>query len=228
MSETEDTESEDPKTEEAEATAPETEDGETADLVADVAAHDEALAEAVAARLDRIETLEDELESTETELESVADELETAEERLERTRADFRNYKERAKRQQAEIKERATEDLVERLLEVRDNLDRALDDGTDSLESLREGVELTRKQFDRVLDEEDVERIEPDPGSEVDPNRHEVMMRVDGEQPAGTVASVYRPGYEMAGDVLRTAQVTVAEGEDDESTAEEEPAAADE
>lgn len=182
------------------------------DLVAEIAAHDEELAEAVGERLDHLENLAAELESVESE-------LETTEERLEHTRADFKNYKKRAKRRQEEIKERATEDLVERLLEVRDNLGRALDEESDDVDSLREGVELTRKQFDRVLDEENVERIEPEPGTGVDPTRHEVMMRVESEQPADTIDSVYRPGYEMAGKILRTAQVTVAEGsaEDAES-----------
>ncbi|MFB6153614.1 MAG: nucleotide exchange factor GrpE, partial [Halodesulfurarchaeum sp.] len=139
-------------------------------------------------------------------------ELEETTERLEHTRADFRNYKERAKRKQEEIKERATEELVERLLDVRDNLSRALEEETADVESLREGVKLTRKQFDRVLDAENVSRIEPEPGEQVDADRHEVMTRVESEQPEGTVASVYRPGYEMAGKVLRAAQVTVSEG----------------
>jgi molecular chaperone GrpE len=224
MSETEDSGTEDEETEAATSDLGE-ETGEVpSDLVEEVAAHDEALAESVAALRDRNEALEAELDAVEDDLESVEADLETAEERLERTRADFRNYKERAKRQQEEIKERATEDLVERLLEVRDNLDRALEDETDSLASLREGVELTRKQFDRVLDEEDVQRIEPEPGSDVDPNRHEVMMRVEADQPAGTVASVYRPGDEMAGKVLRTAQVTVAEEDSDETTTEDDAA----
>lgn len=193
--------------EEAEATA------EERDVVAEVAAYDEELAGAVGDLVDRVETLEAELAETESE-------LETATERLEHTRADFQNYKKRAKRQQEEIKERATEDLVERLLEVRDNLTRALEEESEDIDSLREGVKLTRKQFDRVLDAENVERIEPEPGDAVDANRHEVMMRVESEQPADTIASVYRPGYEMAGKVLRTAQVTVAEGDPDDDDSE--------
>lgn len=199
---------------ESSAEGPPDEEEPDSNLVAEIAAHDEELAEAVGERLDHLEHLAAELESVESE-------LETTEERLEHTRADFKNYKKRAKRRQEEIKERATEDLVERLLEVRDNLGRALDEESDDVESLREGVELTRKQFDRVLDEENVERIEPEPGTGVDPNRHEVMMRVESEQPPDTIDSVYRPGYEMAGKILRTAQVTVADGstaEEDENT----------
>ncbi|MFB6113008.1 MAG: nucleotide exchange factor GrpE [Halodesulfurarchaeum sp.] len=175
------------------------------DLVAEVAAYDEKLAADVADLYDRIDELEDELDEVESELETVTD-------RLEHTRADFQNYKKRAKRKQEEVKERATEDLVERLLDVRDNLTRALEEESEDVASLREGVKLTRKQFDRVLDAEDVERIEPDPGTAVDANRHEVVHRVENGHPPDTIASVYRPGYEMAGKVLRPAQVTVSEG----------------
>lgn len=174
-------------------------------VLAEVTAHDEELAEDIATLLDRIPELEGELESLESE-------LETARERLERTRADFKNYKERAKRQQAEIKDRAAEDLVERLLEVRDNLGRALSDESGAADSLREGVELTRKQFDQVLADENVTRIEPEAGGEIDANKHEVMMRVESDEPEDTIASVYRPGYEMGGKILRPAQVTVSDG----------------
>ncbi len=178
------------------------------DLLAEVAALDEELASGVADLLENVESLEAELERRE-------DELEAKTEKLEHTRADFQNYKKRAKRRQEEIKERATEDLVERLLDVRDNLTRALEEESEDVTSLREGIKLTRKQFDRVLDAENVTRIEPDPGSAVDANRHEVMMRVESDEPADTIASVYRPGYEMAGKILRPAQVTVSEGPDE-------------
>lgn len=203
---------EDGATETEERAAEETADQlDPAALIDAVEEHDESLAADVAALVEHVDELESEVDRLESD-------LETAEERLERTRADFRNYKERAKRRREEEKERATEDLVERLLEVRDNLGRALAEESESVESLREGVELTRKQFDRVLEEENVERIEPDPGAEVDPNRHEVMMRVGSDQPGGTVTSVYRPGYTMAEQILRPAQVTVAEESDAERT----------
>ena len=187
----------------------EAEGDDDTDLVAEVAAHDEALATEVGELAQRAERLE-------TELETMEDRLDETTERLEHTRADFQNYKKRAKRRQEEIKERATEELIERLLDVRDNLSRALEEESGDVDSLREGVKLTRKQFDRVLDAENVERIEPEPGTEVDANRHEVMMRVESDEPADTVASLYRPGYQMAGKVLRPAQVTVSEGPDEE------------
>jgi Molecular chaperone GrpE (heat shock protein) len=151
----------------------------------------------------RVETLEDRLDSREEEVADLTS-------RLKRKQADFQNYKQRQKKRMREEKQRATEDLVERLLDVRDNLERALDqdEGTD----IRGGVEKTLTQFDEQLQRENVERVEPDPGEEVDPQRHEALVTIAAGQPEGTVAEVHRPGYEMAGTVIRPAQVAVSDG----------------
>ena len=178
--------------------------GEESSLAARVREQDEALADDVAGLEARVEELEAELGEREAEVADLT-------ERLQTKQADFQNYKQRAKKRQEDVRERATEDLVERLLDVRDNLGRALEDDSDDVDSLREGVKLTRKEFDRVLDAEGVDEIAPEPGEDVDAQRHEVMMRVESEEPAGTVASVYRSGYEMGGKVLRAAQITVSD-----------------
>ena len=144
---------------------------------------------------------------------SVADhkaEIDDLESRLARKQADFQNYKQRQQDRMEEEKQRATEDLVTRLLDVRDNLARALDQDEDA--DIRGGVESTLRQLDEEFERENVEIVEPEPGDDTDPQRHEVLMRVESDQPEGTVADVHRPGYEMAGKVLRTAQVTVSEG----------------
>jgi len=172
-------------------------------LVAEVATTDAELATDLEAHLA-------DLEAEATEAEERADDLES---KLKRERADFQNYKKRAKKRQEQLKDRATEDLVENLLDVRDNLQRAVEDDHDDVASLKEGVELTLDELDRVFAEENVAEIAPDPGAETDPQRHEVMMQVDSDQPEGTVAEVYQPGYEMGEKVLRAAQVTVSEGD---------------
>ena len=184
----------------AEATDAESADTETeTDLAARIAAVDEELAAEVAELAARV----DELDSEVAELRS----------KLKRKQADFQNYQQRTKRKQEQIKDRAAEDLVERLVPVRDNLLRALDqeEGAD----IRPGVESTLTELDRVLEDENVSVIEPDSGDEVDPHRHEVMLRVDADQPEGTVVDIYQPGYEMADKVLRPAQITVSTGEGD-------------
>ncbi|MFC5277823.1 nucleotide exchange factor GrpE [Halorubrum rubrum] len=166
-----------------------------ADRVAD---HDEALAEEVA--------------DLESELEERREEVDELTSKLARVRADFSNYKQRAKRKREEIRERASESLVERIAPVRNDLKRALDqeDGSD----IRPGVESTLEKFDEVLEDEGVEPIEPEPGEEVDPARHQVMLRVDSDQPDGTVHEVYEPGYEMGDRVIAEAQVTVSDGDE--------------
>ena len=151
--------------------------------------------------------------TTGAEAEAAAEQIEELQSKLARKQADFENFKKRMNRQRAQERERATEDLVTRLLGVRDDLVRALNQEDDA--EIRGGVESTLGEFDRVLDDEGVAEIGPDPGTEVDPQRHEVMLRVDSEHPEGTVAEVFRPGYEMGGKVLRPAQVTVSEGRSD-------------
>ena len=183
-------------------------EGGAADLVDRVEDHDADLAAEVAA-------LESQLDEAESELEAKNERIDELEEALARSKAEFKNYKKRAKRREEEIRERATEDFVGRIVSVRDNLVRALDQDEDA--DIRPGVESTVEEFDRILEAENVSEISPEPGADVDPTRHEVLMRVDADKPEGTVAEVYRPGYEMAGAVLREAQVTVSEGGGDDA-----------
>jgi molecular chaperone GrpE len=166
----------------------------------------ESVAHELAALRTRVEGLEDQLDAREEELDDV-----TA--KLKRKQADFQNYKKRMEKRREQEKQRATEDLVERLLDVRDNLVRALDQDDADAEDIRGGVETTLSQFDRVLEDENVDVVDPEPGDEVDPHTHEVLMRVDSDQPEGTIDDVHRPGYVMAEKVIQTAQVTVSDGE---------------
>ena len=182
------------------------------DLVERVAEHDAALGREVGTLVDRALEVIGENERLEAELDEREETVEDLKSRLRRKQADFKNYKERQKRERERIKARATEDLIERLVDVRDNLLRALDVDVDDDESLRDGLEMTLREFDRVLEDENVEEIAPEPAGEIDPQRHEVMMRVDSDEPEGTVSELYRPGYLMDDKVIRPAQVTVSTG----------------
>ncbi|MBO4246645.1 nucleotide exchange factor GrpE [Halomicrobium sp. IBSBa] len=164
--------------------------------------------EAIATELASLRTRVDGLEGAVDERDAEIDELES---KLKRKQAEFQNYKKRMKKRREEEKQRATEDLVSKLLDVRDNLQRALEQDEDV--DIRDGVASTLRQFDDVLDAENVDVIEPEPGADVDPEYHQVLARVDSDQPEGTIDEVHRAGYVMAEKVLREAQVTVSEGE---------------
>lgn len=185
---------------------------------------DDELAETVQTVLDEREELTTRVEELESSLDTRETEVEDLQSTLKRTQADFQNYKKRRKREEEKLRERATEGLVERLLDVRDNLVRALSDDHEDVAAIREGVKMTLNEFDRVLDAENVREIDPVPGEEVDPARHEVMMRVDSDQPKGTIADVYQPGYGMADRVIRPAKITVSEGGEEGSEQSEQTA----
>jgi molecular chaperone GrpE len=177
------------------------------ELVDRVAESDpESVAHELAALRTRVDGLEDQLDAREEELDDLTD-------KLKRKQAEFKNFKKRMEKRREEERERATEDLVTRLLDVRDNLRRALDQ--DENAEIRGGVESTLRSFDDVFDAENVDVVEPEPGEDVDPHRHEVLVRVDSDQPEGAIAEVHRPGYVMAGKVIREAQVTVSDGADE-------------
>lgn len=165
----------------------------------------------------RLEEKEERVKELRGELDDSDERIEELESRVKRVQADFNNYKKRAKKKREKARERATEDLVGRLLEVRDDFDRALEadeeDDTDT-EDLREGVKMIRDKLDDILRDEGVERVETE---EFDPERHQAMMRVESDDhDEGEVVDVYEPGYRMGGRIVRPAKVTVAKAGDTE------------
>ena len=119
---------------------------------------------------------------------------------LRRLQADFENYKKRVVKQQAEHQERATQDLVTKLLAVLDNFDLAVAHGSDDVQP------VYRSLLD-VLEASGLERIDPS-GEPFDPNEHDAVMHEPGDgDPA--VIEVLRAGYRWKGRVLRPAMVKV-------------------
>lgn len=124
---------------------------------------------------------------------------------LRRLQAEFDNYRKRVVREQTALTERATERLVERLLPVLDNFERALGHGVAA-----EGVELVYRQLRDLLAQEGLEEV---PAEDVvfDPAVHEAVELSEREgvtEP--TCTSVLRRGYRIGGRLLRPAMVTVA------------------
>lgn len=194
------------------------------DLLADaVEEHDDELAADLRTYIDKqdaqIQNLQDTVEDQAEEIVSLEEEIDELQSKLKRKQADFQNYKKRQQREQERIQTRVTKDLIDRFLSVRDDLERAIESDHDDIDDIREGIRMTLQSFDHVLDAEDVTEINPDAGEDTDPHRHEVMMRVDADQPAGTVVDVYQPGYQLSeDDIIRPAQVTVSTGEPDDSS----------
>jgi molecular chaperone GrpE len=146
------------------------------------------------------------------ELETVRAEAEAAKDQHLRLAADFDNYRRRVSVQLAECSARAKAELVARLLEAVDDLQRVseLDAETATVESLVEGVDLVERKVMRALEEAGVEVVDP-VGELFDPSTMEAMMRVpveeDGEN--DTVHHVLQKGYLFKGILVRPARVAV-------------------
>ena len=104
--------------------------------------------------------------------------------------------------------------MAEDFIDVLDTLDMALNavpEGVD--ETFLMGVKAVRDQFKGVLERRGVKRIECESGAAFDPDLHAALMMEESDEVEGTVVgSVLRPGYTLAGAVLRPAQVKVLKG----------------
>ncbi|HEX6508616.1 MAG TPA: nucleotide exchange factor GrpE, partial [Chloroflexota bacterium] len=158
----------------------------------------------------------DELQTLRSELEGAREEAASNQDRYLRIRADMENYKRRLQRTYADLARTSKKTFLQKLLNVKDNLERALRyaesaDGAD--DALKEGVRMTHAQLDQLLAQEGVRPIEAE-GKSFDPRVEEAVQSVnDPNLPDHSVVQVVRPGYtygdEENDDVLRPAQVVV-------------------
>lgn len=124
---------------------------------------------------------------------------------LQRIQAEFDNYRKRVLREQTAMVERASARLVEALLPVLDNFERAV--AHDESES---GIELVYKDFLKTLESEGLREI-PAEGVAFDPHVHEAVESVDDPEVDHPICrTVYRRGYRLKDRILRPAMVVVA------------------
>ena len=128
-----------------------------------------------------------------------------------RAQAEMDNLRKRTTRDVENAHKFALERFVGELLPVLDSLELGLE-AADSAgaDSLREGMDLTLKKFQGVLEKFDVSVIDPQ-GEKFNPDRHEAvsMQELEGSE-SGTVVSVMQKGYELNGRLIRPAMVIVA------------------
>ncbi len=118
-----------------------------------------------------------------------------------RLKAEFDNYRKRAAREDAEVRERAATALVDKLLVVLDACDAAVGHGAADVEPIA-------KMLLEVLERDGLERMAPE-GSPFDPTHHEAVLHESGDGGESVVVEVLRTGYAWKGRVLRPAMVKV-------------------
>lgn len=132
-------------------------------------------------------------------------------EALKRERADAINMRRRHDDQLARLKDLVKADVVQELLPVIDNFERALGHVPKDLEKndYVKGVKSVVKQFEKTLENIGVKKIET-VGHPFDPRLHEAVSIEEGKGVSEVVVEELRPGYKLGDEVLRHATVKVA------------------
>ena len=158
-----------------------------------------------------------ELLATRAELKRKEAEVDDLRDKFARRQADFENFRKRVERERSETYNRATADLVTKLLPVLDNLRRALDteasveaSESDEFRHFLSGVDLIYKQLGGLLETLGVKTV-PSVGEPFDPHVHEAVVteESDAHEPDTVLQEIVR-GYRLGDKLLRPALVKVA------------------
>ena len=146
-----------------------------------------------------------------TQLAELEAKLAEAQDAFLRAKADAENTRRRAQEDISKAHKFAVESFAEALLPVRDSLEMALKVETPSIESLKEGVEMTLRQLSGAFERNRLVEINPQAGEKLDPMKHQAISMVAAEQEANTIVSVLQKGYMISERLLRPALVTVSQ-----------------
>lgn len=157
---------------------------------------------------------EEQVEDTETDavsaLQAERDELES---KLLRVSADYQNFARRSQQNVQAAGEQKLMDIARAMTSVLDHFDRALEGHSkDEADGVLQGIFMVRDELLSTLNRFGIERIDVEPGTEFDPNRHEALMRQPSEDIASNhVTMQMLPGYVLGEKIIRPAQVGVAQ-----------------
>ncbi len=155
---------------------------------------------------------QDDARTAASETEQLRAELSAAQDRALRAQAELENFRKRILRDTEQDLRYATMPLLQDVLNVQDNLLRAIEAAEQNPNSsgLLEGVKMVSVQLDDVLRRHHCLRMEAE-GEAFDPHRHEALAQQPSEEhPPNTVLREVRAGYSLHDRVVRPAQVLVS------------------
>ncbi|QDV64021.1 nucleotide exchange factor GrpE [Crateriforma conspicua] len=153
-------------------------------------------------------------ETRDEEMERLRGEVEDANRKALQAQAEAENFRKRMRKSFEDDLKYAGAPMVTDLLQVRDNLMRAIEaaEGTESVQGLRDGVQMVAKQLDDTFAKYAIKEI-PAAGEAFDPNFHEAISQMPSDDvESGMVMHVAVSGWQMHDRVLRPAQVIVSSG----------------
>lgn len=163
----------------------------------------------------KTEEAEQKTESLEEKVARLESELKESEQKFLRAYADFENMKKRLEKEKYQAIDYASEKFAKDLLTPLDTLEMALNsakadvDANELLEKLKEGIELTLKNFITTFEKHNITKVETD--GEFDPNVHNAVMQVDSaEHNSGQIVQELQKGYVLKDRLLRPSMVSIA------------------
>lgn len=141
------------------------------------------------------------------EFENIIKDLEDSRLRLQ---ADYDNYRKRTQKEHILIKSRANKDVMQAILPVLDNFERALMSAVDPDDAFVRGVDMVYKQLIAELEKQGLSEIAA-VGEYFDPNYHNAVAQVASDLESGRIIEVYQKGYFLHKEVIRPSMVVVAE-----------------
>ncbi len=150
-------------------------------------------------------------QAVDPELQAARDEAQATFARYQRLAADFENFKRRSRQDLTDRTQFANEELLRKLLPIRDNLQRALEHAPEGVDrNWFDGIKMVVRQFDDVLQSQGLSAI-PAVGEKFDPAQHEAIASEEtDEHEEGTIVEEMQPGYRLHNRVLRPTLVKVA------------------
>ena len=156
-----------------------------------------------------VEKNENKVKTSNEEVEKLKEELAEVKDRHTRLIAEFDNLKKRSAKEREGLYNSILGDIIEKLLPVIDNLEKAAESESKD-EEYKKGIELVLKQFKDVLAANGVKEIEA-VGNPFDPELHDAVSMIQDENLGEKiVAQEYRKGYMIGNKVIRHSMVIVA------------------
>ena len=127
--------------------------------------------------------------------------------------AEFDNFRKRTMRERGDLIRNASKDVLEKLLPVLDDFQRAATASADATDvnGIREGQQLIHNKLKQILKAQGVEEIEVKSGDVFDVDLHEAITRIPSPELSGKVVDVVEAGYKLNDAVIRYAKVVVGE-----------------
>ncbi len=189
------------------ATAPEAPEASTE------AAQEEGAEETAEANTDAAEANAAEQEIEEDEAETLRAELAQAKDKHLRLYSEFENFRRRTAKEKLELKKTATESLMNALLPILDDFERAAKSlaGDEQKEPLQEGLSIIQNKFKNILEQKGLKSMEAGVGEDFDAELHEAITQIPAPEEGlkGKIVDVIEQGYYLGEKVIRFAKVVI-------------------